>query len=82
MQDSNTEATSFNHNWRSKHPTKLILDFLESLRTCLQLSYYHQKVIKQLARSYSSKTKFFPEWTDSSITLETVITRVLNYQKL
>jgi hypothetical protein len=46
--DSNTVVTCFNHNWGYRHPTKVILDFLESLGRWLNFSYSYQKQIHRL----------------------------------
>jgi hypothetical protein len=46
--DSNTIVTCFNHNWGCRHPTKVILDFLESLGRWLHFSYSYQKLIHRL----------------------------------
>jgi hypothetical protein len=46
--DSSTVVTCFNHNWGYRHPTKVILDFLESLGRLLHFSYSHQKLIHSL----------------------------------
>jgi hypothetical protein len=46
--DSSTIVTYFNHNWGYRHPTKVILDFLESLGRWLHFSYSYQKLIHRL----------------------------------
>jgi hypothetical protein len=46
--DSSTIVTCFNHNWGCRHPTKVILDFLESLGRWIHFSYSHQKLIHRL----------------------------------
>jgi hypothetical protein len=46
--DSNALVTCFNHNWGYRHPTKVILDFLESLRRWLHFSYSYYKQIHRL----------------------------------
>jgi exoribonuclease R len=56
--NSSTVVTSFNHNWRFIHLAKVIIDFLESLRTFLQLPFYHPKMIQHLTRSNSTKKQF------------------------
>ena len=49
--DCSITSIQFNHNWSSKHPNKVFLDFLESLRNYLQLCYCHPELIQQLSRS-------------------------------
>jgi hypothetical protein len=46
--DSNAVLTCFNYNWGYRHPTKVILDFLESLGRWLHFSYSYQKQIHRL----------------------------------
>jgi hypothetical protein len=46
--DSSTVVTCFNHNWGCRHPTKVILDFLQSLGRWIHFIYSHQKLIHRL----------------------------------
>jgi hypothetical protein len=43
--DSNIAVTCFDHSWGCRHPTKVTLDFLESLGRWLHFSYSYQKQI-------------------------------------
>jgi hypothetical protein len=47
--DSSTVVTCFNHNWACRHPTKVILDFLESLESFPHVCYSYQKLDHRLA---------------------------------
>jgi hypothetical protein len=47
--DSSTVVTYFNHNWGYRHPTKVILDFLEILGSFPHFCYSYQKLIHRLS---------------------------------
>jgi hypothetical protein len=49
--DSSTVVTCFNHNWGCRPPIKVILDFLESLRSFPCVCYSYQKLNHRLAWS-------------------------------
>ena len=55
--DNNTAVTSFSHNQSSRHLKSVILDFIESLENCVQLSYYQPELIQRLTKSKHTKKK-------------------------